>query len=62
MSNLVSVRLEMVLLSVQHRCTVCAKCTIGSGINLDARIVLLGDEDQLEAHFGLFGDSVLDAR
>ena len=27
-----SVRLEMVLLLVQDRCTVCAKCTIGSDI------------------------------
>jgi hypothetical protein len=36
MSNLVSIRLEMVLLSVQDWCTVCAKYTIGSGIALDA--------------------------
>jgi hypothetical protein len=34
-SNLVSVRLETVLVSVQDRCTVCTKCTIGSGIILD---------------------------
>jgi hypothetical protein len=34
--NLVSVRLEMVLVSVQDRCMVCGKCTIGSGIVLDA--------------------------
>jgi hypothetical protein len=34
--NLVSVRLEIVLLSVQYRCTVCAECTIGSEIILDA--------------------------
>ena len=31
-----SVRLEMVLVLVQDRCTVCAKCTIGSDIVLDA--------------------------
>ena len=31
-----SVRLEMVLLLVQDRCTVCAKRTIGSYIVLDA--------------------------
>ena len=31
-----SVRLEMVLVLVQDRCTVCAKHTIGSDINLDA--------------------------
>ena len=30
-----SVRLEMVLVSVQDRCTVCAKRTIGSEIVLD---------------------------
>ena len=31
-----SVRLEMVFVLVQDRCTVCAKRTIGSGIVLDA--------------------------
>ena len=31
-----SVRLEMVLVLVQERCTVCAKHTIGSDIVLDA--------------------------
>ena len=36
MSNLVSIRLETVLVSVQDRCMVCAKRTIGSGIILDA--------------------------
>jgi hypothetical protein len=36
MWNLVSVYLETALLSVQDRCTVCAKCTIGSDIILDA--------------------------
>jgi hypothetical protein len=34
--NLVSVRLETEVLSVQYRCTVCAECTIGSEIILDA--------------------------
>jgi hypothetical protein len=32
--NLVSVCLETVLVSVQDRCTVCAKCTTGLGIIL----------------------------
>ena len=32
MWNLVSVSLDMVLVSVQDRCMVCAKCTIGSEI------------------------------
>jgi hypothetical protein len=36
MWNLVSVRLEIVLLSVQDRCIVCAEHTIGSQIVLDA--------------------------
>ena len=33
---LVLVNLEIVLLLVEHRCTVCAKHTIGSEIVLDA--------------------------
>jgi hypothetical protein len=36
MWNLVSVCSEIVLVSVQDRCTVCTKCTIGSEIILDA--------------------------
>ena len=35
-SNLVSICLQTVLVSVQDRCTVCAKRTIGSLIILDA--------------------------
>jgi hypothetical protein len=35
MWNLVLVHLEMVLVLVQDRCTVCAKCTIVSEIILD---------------------------
>ena len=58
--NLVSVRLETLLVSVQDRRTVCAKHTIGSEIVQD---VLLGDEAQVEARFGLFRDSAnLDER
>ena len=34
--NLVSVRLDIVLVLVQDRCTVCAKRAIGSEIVLDA--------------------------
>ena len=44
-------------MSVQDRCMVCAKRTIGSETVLDAPMVLLGDEAQVEAHFGLFRDS-----
>jgi hypothetical protein len=53
--NLVSVRLEMVLVSVQDSVTVCTKRTIGSEIVLDTPMVLLGYEAQHEAHFGPFG-------
>ena len=42
---------------------VCARRTIGSVIVLDAPMVLLGDEAQVEAHFGPFGDKAnFDAR
>ena len=57
MLNHVSVRLEMVLVSVQDWCMVCAKHTIGPKTVLDAPMVLLGDEAQVEALFGPFGDS-----
>ena len=59
----ISVRLETVLVSVQDRCTVCAKRTIGLDIDFNAPMVLLGDEAQVEAPFSLFVDSAnLDAR
>ena len=61
--NPVSDRLEIVLVSVQDRCTVCAKRTIGLDVVFNALMVLLGDEVQVEARFSPFGDSVnLDAR
>jgi hypothetical protein len=48
---------------VQSGCTVCAECTIGSEIILDALDNIQGDEDQVEACLSLFGDSAnLDAR
>jgi hypothetical protein len=34
--KLISVRLEIVLVLLQDRCTVCAKCTLASEIILDA--------------------------
>ena len=62
MSNHVSVRLEIVLVSVQDRCMVCAKRTIGLETILDAPMVLQGDKAQVQAHFGLFRNSTsLDA-
>ena len=56
MWNLISVHLEIVLVSVQDRCTVCAEHTIGSEIILDAPNGLLGDVGHVESCFGLFGD------
>jgi hypothetical protein len=44
--------------SMQDRCMVCAKHTIASHMILDAPDGILGDETQVEAHFGLFGDTV----
>ena len=61
--NLVLDRLERVLVSVEDRCTVCAKRTIGSDIIFNALMVLLGDEAQVGAPLTPFGDSAnLDAR
>ena len=58
-----SVRLEMVLVLVQDWCTVCAKRTMGQISFRTHPMVLLGDEAQLGARFGPFGDSAnLDAR
>ena len=49
--------LEIVLVSVQDRCTVCAKRSIGLDIVFNAPMVLLGDEAQVEACFSPFQDS-----
>ena len=57
MQNLTSFSLETVLVSVQDRCTVCAKRTIGSEIVLDTPDGTTSNEAQVEAHFGPFGDS-----
>ena len=55
--NLVSDRLEIVLVSVEDRCTVGAKRCIGLNIIFNATMVQLGDEAQVEAPFSPFGDS-----
>ena len=61
--NLASFHLETVLVSVQDRCMVCTRHTIGSEIVLTHSMVSLGDEAQVEAHFGSFGHSAnLDVR
>ena len=50
-------------MSVQDRCVVCARRTIGSKSFWLHPMVPLGDKAQVEAHFGTFGDSAnLDAR
>ena len=60
MRNLASFRLETMLVSVQDRCMVCARRTIGSEIVLDAPD---GNEAKVEARFGPFEHSAnLDAR
>ena len=61
--NLVLDHLEIVLVSAEDRCTVCAKHTIGSDIVFNVPMVLLGKEAQLDAPFSPFGDIAnLDAR
>ena len=55
--NPISDRLEIVLVSVQDRCTLCAKRTIGLDIVFNAPMVLLVDEAKVKARFSPFGDS-----
>jgi hypothetical protein len=63
MCNLVSIHLVTVAVLVQVTCMVFTKRTIGTKIVLDAPVVLLGNEAQVDAHLGLFGYSAnLDAR
>jgi hypothetical protein len=61
--NLVSIRLETVLVSVQYRCTVCANVPSAQKLFWMHPMILLGDEARMEACLSLFGDSGnLDAR
>ena len=63
MCNLVSIRLDILLVSVQVRCKVCAEGTIGSKNIWTQLMELLSDVGRVESCFGLFGDSVsVDAR
>ena len=63
MWNLTSFYLEIVLVSVQERCTVCTKVPSAQKSFWSHPMVLLGDEAQVKARFSLFGDSAnLDAR
>jgi hypothetical protein len=49
LQNLTSFQLEKVLVSVQDRCKVCAKCTIGLQIVLDAPDGTLWSRDSSES-------------
>ena len=61
--NLVLDRLDIVLVSVEDRCMVCAKRCIGLDIVFNATMVQLGDKAQVEAPFSPFRDSAnLDTR
>ena len=57
MWNLILIRLNIVLVSLQDRCTVCAKHTMAHKSFWTHQMVLLGDEVEVEARFGPFGDS-----
>ena len=57
MSNLVLIRLETVLATVQDRCTVGAKHTMAQKSFRMHQMVFLGDVAEVEARFGRFGDS-----
>ena len=61
--KLVSVRLEIVLILMQDRSTVCAEHSIGTEIVCTHPMELLGDVGHVESHFGPFSDGVsIDAR
>ena len=68
MSNLVLNRLDMVLVSVQDRCTVCAKHTIGDSANLvesrfsylETVLVLVQDRCMVCAKHTIGSEVVLD--
>ena len=57
MWNVTCLRLETMLVSVEDRCMVCGRRTIGSEIVLDTPDGTTSNEAQVEAHFGPFGDS-----
>jgi hypothetical protein len=56
--DLILVHLEIVLVSVQDRCKVCAKRTTGLDIFWAHPMELLGDVGHVESRSGLFGDSI----
>ena len=56
--KLISAHLEIVLILTQDGCTVCAECTIGSEIVLDALDGTPRHVGHVESCFGPFGDGV----
>jgi hypothetical protein len=63
MCNLISVRSEVVLVLEEDRCMVCPNVPYGQKSFWTHPMVLQGDEAQVKARFGLFGDSAnLDGR
>jgi hypothetical protein len=56
--ELCSVRLEIVLILTQDRCTVCTERTIGSKIVWDAPDGLVSHMGRVESRFSPFRDSV----
>jgi hypothetical protein len=63
MWKLILVCLETVIVSVQDRCMVCAKCTQAHKSFWMHPMELLDDMGHVESRFGLFGDSAnVDAR
>jgi hypothetical protein len=57
MGNLISVHLDIVLVSVQDRCMVCAKRTMSEKTNLGTPEEHLGDMGHVESHYEPFRDS-----
>jgi hypothetical protein len=58
-----SVRLEIVLVSVQYRCTVCTNVPLAQKLFSTHPMILLGDKARVEACLSPFGDSAnLDVR
>ena len=58
MGNLILIRLEMVLVSLQDRCKVCAKRTKAHKLFWTHPMELLGDMGHVESYFYPFGDGV----
>ena len=55
--KLISVRLEILLILTQDRCTVCVDVPLAQKSFWTHLMELLGDVGHVESHFSLFGDS-----